>query len=249
MEAFLARLGEAGVSHVSGTPTHWRKALMSGEAGRINPEYVRLSGEIADDAILGALRAQYPNARIEHAYASTEAGVGFTVDDGRAGFPAHWIGRPGPVALRVVGGALRIRSERQALKFLGANATPLVDDEGFVDTGDMLELRGNRWLFVGRRGGIINVGGAKVHPEEVEAVINAHPAVQASRVFARRNSLTGALVVADVVLNAGVGSQVGLAREIMAACRGRLPAHMSPTSMRFVPELPMTDGGKLARHG
>ena len=49
---FEARAGRAGVTHISGTPTHWRKALMGGEAGRIAPDYVRLSGEIADDSVL-----------------------------------------------------------------------------------------------------------------------------------------------------------------------------------------------------
>ena len=57
-------------------------------------------------------------------------------------------------------------------------AAALTDADGFVDTGDMVELRGDRYYFVGRRGGIINIGGLKVHPEEIEAVINRHPAVQ-----------------------------------------------------------------------
>ena len=150
--------------------------------------------------------------------------------------------------MRVVEGALQIKSDRRALRFLGQE-TPIADSEGFVDTGDMVELRGDRYVFVGRRGGIINVGGAKVHPEAVEAAINAHPAVQASRVFARKNPITGAIVVADVVLHAGAGSQIGLEREILEACRSQLPAYMTPTRLRFVPELPMTEGGKLLRHG
>ena len=63
----------------------------------------------------------------------------------------------------------------------------------------MVELRGDRYYFVGRRDGVINVGGLKVHPEEVEAVINRHPRVQMSLVRARKNPFTGAVVVADVV--------------------------------------------------
>jgi len=248
LEDFFTRIGKAGITHISGTPSHWRKALMSGEAGRIDPDNIRLSGEIADDAVLAALRDQYPRARIEHAYASTEAGVAFTIGDGRAGFPAARLDETGQVQLRVVDGALRIKSERRALRFLGRD-TPIADRQGFVDTGDMVELRGDRYVFVGRRVGIINVGGAKAHPEEIEAVINAHPAVQASRVFARKNPITGAIVVADVVLHPGAGSQIGLEREILEACRGRLPAYMAPTRLRFVPELPMTEGGKLLRNG
>ena len=98
--SLLARFGAAGITHISGTPSHWRKVLMSREGRRIDPDYVRLSGEIADDAVLGALQALYPRARIEHAYASTEAGVVFAVDDGKAGFPASWLDSDGAVRMR-----------------------------------------------------------------------------------------------------------------------------------------------------
>ena len=125
----------------------------------------------------------------------------------------------------------------------------MADKDGFVDTGDMVERRGDRLYFVGRRGGVINVGGAKVHPEEVEAALNAHAAVRASRVFARKSPITGALVFADVVLRDGQSADAALEREILAACRARLPPHMAPAGLRFVADLPVTDGGKLVRHG
>src|SRR5256885_17142285 len=80
---FLARAAAAGVTHISGTPSHWRRALMSGAAARISPRYVRLSGEIADQAILDSLRRAFPQAIVAHAFASTEAGVGFEVRDRR----------------------------------------------------------------------------------------------------------------------------------------------------------------------
>ena len=249
VDAFLVRLGEAGATHISGTPSHWRKALMSGEARRIAPQRVRLSGEIADDAVLAGLSALYPQARVEHAYASTEAGVAFVVSDGRAGFPASVVADDGEVALRVVDDVLRVRSNRAALRYVGADAPALKDADGFVDTGDVVARSGERYLFVGRRGGIINVGGAKVHPEEVEAALNAHRAVRASRVFARKSPITGALVAAEVVLRDGAAADEGMKRDILAACRAALPAHKAPSSVTFVAELPITDGGKLVRHG
>ena len=249
VSSLLARFGAAGITHISGTPSHWRRVLMSGEGRRIDPNYVRLSGEIADDAVLAALRALYPRARIEHAYASTEAGVVFAVDDGRAGFPASWLDGDGAVLMKVVDDALCVRSNRCALRFLGSDAPHLADKDGFVDTDDMVERRGDRLYFIGRRGGVINVGGAKVHPEEVEAALNAHAAVRASRVFARKSPITGALVFADVVLRDQRVTHAESEREILAACRARLAPHMVPAGLRFVVDLPMTDGGKLARHG
>jgi acyl-coenzyme A synthetase/AMP-(fatty) acid ligase len=248
---FLARAGSHAVTHITGTPSHWRRALMSGSAQRIAPQYVRLSGEIADQAILDSLRAAYPHARIAHAFASTEAGVGFEVEDGLAGIPANYFAAGGSgVRLKVADCSLRICSARTAWRYLGAQSAPLVDEEGYIDTGDILELRDDRYYFVGRRGGIINVGGLKVHPEEVEAVINRHPRVQISRVQARKNPLTGAVVVAEIVLKptAGLSPESDiLTREILEDCQRALAAHKVPAAIRIVTSLDVTPSGKVAR--
>jgi acyl-coenzyme A synthetase/AMP-(fatty) acid ligase len=252
MAAHLKRLGAHGVTHLTGTPSHWRWALVNPSARAVSPHYVRLSGEIADQAILDNLRAFFPDAKIGHAYASTEAGVGFEVNDGLEGFPATLIGQgTGGVDIKVVDGELRIRSRRTAVTYLGHGGPALRDADGFVDTGDIVELRGSRYYFVGRRGGIINVGGLKVHPEEIEAVINRHPDVRVSLVRARKNPITGAIVVADVVLRAqadsGKDRGAELKREILEACRNSLPQHKVPASIRFVPSLDVSATGKMVR--
>ncbi len=252
---FLARASGHGVTQISGTPSHWRRALMSQNADRIRPRYVRMSGEIADQTILNDLRAFYPDAGVAHAFATTEAGVGFAVNDGFAGFPAELIGQKGgEVEMKIADGSLHIRSPRTAERYLGRGGA-LRDADGFVDTGDMLEERHGRYYFVGRRGGIINVGGMKVHPEEVEAVINQHPAVQMSLVKARKNPFTGAVVVAEIVLRRDAAShgnadvQSALQSEILQTCRRELPPHKVPASLRFVLSLDIGGAGKLARRG
>ena len=246
----IARLRAGGVTHISGTPSHWRKLLMSGVAADFSPRYVRLSGEIADQAVLDGLARAFPRASIGHAYASTEAGVGFAVDDGREGFPADLIGRNRDgVEMKVVDGSLRIRSPRAARAYIGANSPPLADAEGFVDTGDMVEQRGDRYHFVGRRGGIINIGGLKVHPEEIEAVINQHESVRMSCARSRRSPITGAIVVADVVL-AGctdAGRRETIRTEILGRCKDSLAAYKVPAVIRFVERLDVNSAGKLAR--
>jgi acyl-CoA synthetase (AMP-forming)/AMP-acid ligase II len=251
---FLARAGRCGVTHISGTPSHWRGALMSRAAARIAPQYVRLSGEIADQPILDRLRAAYPAARVGHAFASTEAGVGFEVNDGLAGFPVSLVdgNATDGVEIRVEDGSLRLRSPRTALHYLGGGC--IAGGNGFVDTGDMVERRGDRYHFVGRHGGIVNVGGCKVYPEEVEAVINRHPRVAMSRARARDNPITGAVVVADVVVTrrdpegaAGVAEAETLTAEIRALCRAALARHKVPAVIRIVPALDLGAAGKLAR--
>jgi acyl-CoA synthetase (AMP-forming)/AMP-acid ligase II len=248
----LARLAQHGVTHLSGTPSHWRRALMSPAIRDVAPRYVRLSGEIADQAILDNLRAAFPHAAIGHAYASTEAGVAFDVNDGLAGFPSGFVGgvRDG-VELKILEGSLRIRSPRVALRYIGKENHALVDDQGFVDTGDIVEQIGDRYYFVGRKGGIINIGGLKVHPEEVEAIINQHPQVRMSLVRARQNPITGSIIVADVVLHSETpcpNAPLTQARDdILKMCRETLPAHKIPAMIRFVLALPVSATGKLVR--
>jgi len=221
---FLTRAGVIGVTHISGTPSQWRHALMGPSACSIAPKYVRLSGEIADQAILNRLREQYPQARISHAFASTEAGVAFDVQDGLMGFSSNVLGRSHDVEMKVEDDTLRVRSNRTASCYLNKDAQLLKDPEGFVDTGDALELRDGRYYFVGRRDGTVNVGGLKVHPEEVEAVLNRHPQVSVSLVRTKKSRITGALVVADVVLRTMAeqcdSDAQALQSEILQFCRG-----------------------------
>jgi acyl-CoA synthetase (AMP-forming)/AMP-acid ligase II len=251
---FLARAAAAGVTHISGTPSHWRRALMSGEAAALKPRYVRLSGEVADQAVLDNLRAVYPNALVAHAFASTEAGVAFEVNDGLAGFPQALVDNLSgeDIELKVVDHTLRIRSGRTAARYLGTAPEVLVSDDGYVDTGDVVELVESRYYFRGRMGGIINVGGLKVYPEEVESVLNADPRVRMSLVRGRRNPITGAVVVADVVLAAPANPAASDAPDVvrddlLTACRSVLAAHKVPAILRFVPALKFTSAGKLVR--
>jgi acyl-coenzyme A synthetase/AMP-(fatty) acid ligase len=246
----LERLGRHGVTYLLGTPTHWRRALIAPAVRQISPRYVRLSGEIADQAVLDVLRATFPQATVSHAYASTEAGVAFEVSDGRAGFPVDYVehGRDG-VHLKVVDGSLRIRSSRTASRYLGPNVTPLCDPDGYVDTGDLVHRYCDRYRFAGRRGAIINVGGLKVHPEEIEAVLNRHPQVRMSLVRSRPSPITGSIVIADVLLKSdSSGTEFPqVENELLKFCRATLPPHKVPATISIVSSLDIAATGKLTR--
>jgi acyl-coenzyme A synthetase/AMP-(fatty) acid ligase len=247
---FLVRAGKRGVTHISGTPSQWRRALMSAAANGIAPTYVRLSGEIADQAILNQLQSQYPKAKIVHAFASTEAGVVLEVSDVVMGIPSDAFGHTSEVEMKVEEGTLRVRSNRTAFEYLGKDPLRLKDTKGFVDTGDVLELREGRYYFAGRRDGTINVGGLKVHPEEVESVLNRHPEVGMSLVRMKKSSITGGLVVADVVLRTPTPTEDAartLQHDILKFCREELAVYKVPVGINFVSTLAVAQSGKLIR--
>ncbi|MGH7135118.1 MAG: AMP-binding enzyme, partial [Pirellulales bacterium] len=93
----------------------------------------------------------------------------------------------------------------------------------------------------------------KVHPEEVEAVLNRHPLVRLSLVKTKKNPITGALVVADVLLKGTSTPEGEQACELQLAikqfCRESLAPHKVPAAISFVPALAIAETGKLVRHG
>jgi acyl-coenzyme A synthetase/AMP-(fatty) acid ligase len=245
---FLARASEAGLDYLSGTPSHWRCALMGRSLDRLRLHSVRLSGEIAGQTLLDRLARCFTGAKVVHAFASTEAGVAFEVADGKEGFPATLLETTGtPVKLRVEGDTLRIRSPRMARRLLGTNV-PVTGADGFVDTRDIVLRRDGRYYFGGRRDGIINSGGNKIHPEEIEALLNGHPRVEMSRARARKSPVLGAIIEADVVVReADAAESRTLEDELLRYCAATLPPHKRPTAIRLVSSLRVSAAGKLER--
>jgi acyl-coenzyme A synthetase/AMP-(fatty) acid ligase len=244
----VAHLAKHGCNAISATPTLWRKILMTEESRALHPRQVTLGGEIVDQPILNALRAQYPAARISHIYASTEAGAAFTVNDGLAGFPQRLLDSP-PAGLELrinAEGFLLIRPELREQSYL-AGDTALFDADGFVNTGDLVRLADDRVFFLGRANGTINVGGNKVPPEEVESVLHTVPGVRVARVYGKRSSITGTLVAADIQVEAGVTELDALRRAIASHCAQSLPGYKVPAMIRFVSEIQTNGTGKVVR--
>lgn len=221
---------------ISATPTWWRKLLTSGEASRLRPSHVTLGGEIADQATLNALASLFCEAQIRHVYASTEVGAAFTVRDGREGFPSSWLQH------EVSGLRLAIRDDELYVRRSQAGG----ETEAWIATGDLVELdpRAERCLFLGRKSGVINVGGDKVHPEKIESLLLGVAGVRECLVYARRNPIVGNLVAADIVADA---PEPELRAEIMQRCRQNLQRWETPALLRFVDQLELTTTGKRRR--
>ncbi len=236
-------------THVSGTPTFWRSLLMAIPAADkgLPVRQITIGGEAVDQVTLDQLRAAFAGARISQIYASTEAGALFAVRDGRAGFPAAWLesGIEG-TRLRIREGVLEILSPRAMKGYLDDQARKNRTEDGWLISGDLVELAGDRVLFRGRTDDVINVGGAKVMPEEVENVLREHPDVREAKVYGQKNPLVGAIVCAEVVLAEGVKEDEARPR-IFAHATQRLDTHKLPRLMKFVAAISTNAAGKKVR--
>lgn len=252
VDSIIRAILHNSVEAASGTPSFWRRFLMDPKSVEAGLKQITLGGEIADAPTLARLAITFPNARISHVYASTEAGVGFTVNDGKPGFPAAWLEetRRG-VQLKISEkGNLLVKHQSMAQ---GAEIESRLTPEGFLDTFDLVEKNGKRILFLGRESGVINVGGNKVFPERVEEVLLTHPRVREAVVRPKPSSVLGQLVTAQVVIHTTDGSSEEqstkefLQKELLQWCRTRLQAYEVPMRFEFVQCAPITDTGKIER--
>lgn len=158
------------------------------------------------------------------------------------------IGRPQPdFAAELRDGELYLRGPGMLDAYLDPWCPrPGVLRDGWFATGDLCERDADGDLFlVGRRQSVINVAGLKCFPEEIEAVLGAHPGVAAVRVSGRPHPRVGAVPVAEIV--AHDPARPPAVAELVAHCRGALARYKVPLDFRFVDALPLTPSGKVRR--
>lgn len=116
---------------------------------------------------------------------------------------------------------------------------------GWFPTGDLAETDAAGRVFIrGRKKSMLNVSGMKVFPEEVEAVLDRHPAVKRSHVRGAAHPLLGTVPVADYIAEEGAAVE---SRELIAWCRGLLSAYKVPVRIVRVEALELTASGKVKR--
>jgi acyl-CoA synthetase (AMP-forming)/AMP-acid ligase II len=240
-DVVVKAIGQEQVSILPATPTLLRRLITSADRAALaglKIDRITLGGEAADAQLLEQAKELFPGAKITHVYATTELGEVFRVTDGKAGFPAEWLAKPLP-------GGVQISMRRD-----GELLVQLSRDTAEVGTGDLVERKGNRFEFTGRRGDVIVVGGAKVYPKRVEELLRGVPGVADARVHGMPSAITGELVAAEIVVSdplpePSTADQVRAAA--LAVCRERLEPHAVPRVLDIVKKLVTTPAGKIPR--
>lgn len=120
-----------------------------------------------------------------------------------------------------------------------------IEPDGWLHSGDLASMDDEGAIFiVDRKKDMINTGGFKIFPAEIERVVAAHPTVAMVAVGGRPDELKGEIAKAYVVLKPGLA---GDAEDILALCRKELAAYKVPREVQFVPDLPKTSTGKIMR--
>jgi acyl-coenzyme A synthetase/AMP-(fatty) acid ligase len=224
------------VSHISATPTFYR--LLPSDVSCPHVEKVTSGGEKLDASLLSKLKVQFPNAEIYNIYASTEAGS----------------------VMVAKGENFQVKTELSQLvavfddelhlhkSLLGKFGSDVYLRDGtWYPTSDLVQVLCEEPLtvkFLQRKNEMINVGGYKVNPQEVEEVIQQYPGVRMCKVYGKKNSILGNVLICDLVWDHDEGFEE-------AKLRNWLESHLQPFKIprmyEIVEKLSLTATGKLQR--
>jgi long-chain acyl-CoA synthetase len=213
------------------TPTFLNMLLISEAYLHYNCSSLRIityGTELMPPTTLAHVRAALPNVELKQTYGLSELGI-LQTKSRESGSVWLRIGGPG-YETKVVDNVLWVRSESAMLGYL--NWPSPFDAEGWFNTGDSVEVDGEWLRILGRKSEIINVGGEKVYPAEVESVLHEIDNIRDAAVIGRANPVSGQVVFARVVLRDPEPIDQVLKR-IRRHCRGRLEPFKVPASIEL----------------
>ena len=235
-EVVAAAIARHRVVVLPASPTFLNLLLVSGAAAAHDLSSLRVityGTEPMPESLLARLKAAFPRVRFIQTFGTSETGIVRTSSP--EGDSTYLRFEDPKLAWKIVDDELWLRSATQIEGYLNASNERFTAD-GWFRTGDRVEQGTDGTLRVlGRLGELINVGGEKLMPAEVESVVLSVPGVTDCRVRGEPNALTGQTVVVDVV--ASVADHEALRAAIRAACRERLARHKAPTRVTFVPSV------------
>ena len=216
------------------TPTFLRLLLLSGIASDVKAPSLKLiayGSEPMPEETLTAIRSLLPHVQFLQQYGMSELGVlrSRSREDG-----STWLRLGGPeFKTRVVDGLLEVKADTAMLGYL--NAPDPFTADGWLRTGDEVEVDGDFIRIIGRRSEVINVGGEKVHPAEVEARLESLRGVTCAVVRGEHSNITGQIVVAAVHLSTDE-TLVEFRTRMRAELSGKLPKHQLPQKVVVLTE-------------
>ncbi len=229
-EAVCRAIEQSKATLLPTTPTFLNLLIASGTYRSFDLSSIKLISygtELMPEATLSKVQSIFPNAQFKQTYGLSELGVlrSKSENDGSV-----WV-RVGGTGFesKIIDGILWVRSEANMVGYL--NAPSPFDAEGWMCTGDEVEVKGEYIRFLGRKSEIINVGGQKVFPIEVETVLLQDPNVREATVFGVKHSLMGQVAHARISLHEPE-EQGALTERLRKLCLSQLVKYKVP--MRFV---------------
>ena len=195
-------------------------------------ELVTYGTEVMPESTLQRFHQLFPNIRLLQTYGLSEVGI---LRSKSKSSDSLWVKIGGEgFETRVVDGMLEIKAKSAMLGYLNAE-NPFTED-GWFKTGDAVEVDGEYFKILGRKSEIINVGGEKVYPAEVENVIEQLEQIAEATVYSEKNPITGNIVCARVRSTDADADGKAVGKAVKLHCRDNLQSFKVPVKVHVVHE-------------
>ena len=200
--------------------------------------------ETMPEGLLGRLKAVFSKVKFLQTFGTSETGIAAT--SSKSSSSTFMKIDDENLEYKIVDNELWLRSKTQILGYLNRSMENFTND-GWFKTGDLVELDNEGFIkIIGRNKEIINVGGQKVLPSEVESVLLGMDEIEDCLVYGEQNAITGQSVSCDLVLKSGVEAD-GLKILVRKFCKDKLDNFKIPTRVNVVQKTKLTERFKKSR--
>lgn len=245
-DAVLSAVERHGVQLLPTSPTFLNLTLISEAWQRhdLNSlQTISYGTEPMPESTLKRFNELFPKIRLLQTYGLSEVGI---LRSKSKSSDSLWVRIGGDgFETRVVDGALQIKAQSAMLGYLN-HPSPFTED-GWYETGDRVEVDGEWMRILGRESEIINVGGEKVYPAEVESVLQELDEVADAVVFGKPNPITGQMVCARVQSADDVEKKPFVAL-LKSHCRARMQSYKVPVKVELISDSQHSVRFKKIRH-
>jgi len=234
VNAVAKAISDAKASLLPATPT-FLNLIIANQAYRTHDitsvQLITYGTELMHATTLQKCLEIFPHAQFKQTYGLSEIGVLRSDSQSKE---SVWVKIGGPgFEVKMVDGVLWVRSESNMVGYL--NAPSPFDSEGWMCTGDQVEMKDGFVRFLGRKSELINVGGKKVYPIEVENVLMEAVNINSASVFGKTHPIMGQVVHAQISL-VELEEPTAVTERLRAYCNERLAQYKVPTRFTIVNE-------------
>lgn len=232
-EQIFNSIDKFSITNISATPTFYR-LLLPDKANFKSVKRITSGGEKFDEKTAEQLKQIFPYAKFTNVYASTEAGTLFAANGNNFSIKPE------------IQSFIQIQDNELLIHKSLMGKSEFSDSEWY-HTGDIVKIVSEdplQFQFVSRKNEMINVGGYKVNPGEVEEIIRNIEGIQDVRVFAKSNSLLGNIICCEVVKTSDEIDEVF----IRSFLQSKLQEFKIPRIIKFVDSISTTRTGKIKRN-
>ena len=215
------------------SPTFLNLMLMSGSIEKYDTSSLRMityGTEVMQESLLNRLKVKFNRVKFLQTFGTSETGI---MKSSSKSSSSTFIKLDDPNQdYKIVNEELWIKSKTQVLGYMNHSMESFTEDGWFM-TGDLVEQNGDYIKIKGRLKEVINVGGEKVLPAEVESVILSYDDVKDCTVHGEINLITGQTVVANIIVNDDLDKKI-VRKKLKNFCKKNLEAYKVPTKFKFV---------------